>query len=974
MAELGVPIAEPSGTEPEPSGTGRGPSPELTLAVLVALVVAALIAAASWAIGQAYTTVVAAAETRNARLSQSLDEAAGRFFRQQEHLAVHIAGDALKLHAGTAAGDAALREHVAHEHPDLPMATGVIDVRRRVVMVTDERLRPLLEQVAAGAPEYFRPPAVSEQTSLFILRPAAESTLPPAPILLGWRVIGAEGGFAVVVSAVDSDQLRSLVAGPVGDGGVSVGLVTLDGELLFQSAEHNRETVIDIVRQTLSPDRLREGGFGSYRVAIEPDGREGLVTFRRVGRFPLAAVAAVERAEVLRPWRALILGGIVAVLGLSALVVVLAVLHIRGVGRARRELEQRVRERTREQRRAAERLMAAERLTRLGHWEHDLVSGQDHWSAEIYRLLGLTPGEDYLDLARVLAAIHPDDRDAECTARILASAGVKPYDVQYRIVRPDGSIRHVHAQAEVLRGDTNEPERLIGTLLDITERKGVEIALAESHATLLSVINATREDSVILVDTDGVVQVANERATRSFGLDAATEDLRGRDLLELVPPEDRARWRLRLDKVTGGGRALRFEHGRGGAVFDAHLSPAFGHGGRLVGVAVFERDITARKQAESDLRLLTRAIEQSPLSVIITDRQGRIEYVNPHFVAATGYSFDEVAGKEPSLFKSGYTSPAEYRKLWSAISCGKVWQGEFHNRMKNGELHWESASIAPVRDDEGVITHFVAVKEDITRRKLAEIELLAAKERAEAASLAKSRFLATVSHELRTPLNAILGFSEVIREGGHDDPFALGRHAEYARHIHSNGTHLLGLINDLLDLAKIEAGRFELHETFFDIEEIVFEAIEVVRSRAEAGRLLLHTEIAPHLPLLRGDDRAARHILINLLSNAVKFTPEGGRVTVAAAIDGHGLLALSVADTGIGIAPEDIPKVLEPFGQVDTALSRHHDGTGLGLPLCRHLIEAHGGHLDIVSTVGAGTTVTIRFPGDRVVTSIAPDA
>ena len=951
-------------------GAGRGPSPELTLAVLVALVVAAFIGAAGWMIGQSYSAAMADAEAHTARLAQRLDEAAGRFLRQQEHAAVQILGDALKLKPGTPAFESALRDHIALEHGVPSAAIGVVDARRRILLVTDARLRPLLEQVIAGAPANFRPPADSEHTSLFILRPAAESTLPPAPVLLGWRVVGAEGGFGVVVSAMDSDQLRTLVAGPASDG--ALGLVTLDGELLFQSSEHGAGGVVDMVRQTLSPDRLREGGFGSYRVALEPDGREALVAFRRVGRFPVAAVAVVERGEVLRPWRSLILAGVVAVLGLSAVVVVLAVLHIRAVGRARRDLERRVRERTREQQRAADRLMAAERLTRLGHWEHDFATGQGQWSAEIQRLFGFAPEGAMFSLGHLLSAIHPEDRDAECTARILASAGVKPYDVQYRIVRPDGGIRHVHAQAEVLRNDHDEPERLIGTILDITERKQTEVALAESHAALLSVINATREDSVMLVGTDGIVQVANERAVGSFGLDPTHDDLRGRELVELVPAEARQRWRFRLDRVIDCGKPQRFEHSRGGVVFDAHLSPAVGPNGGLVGVAVFERDITARKQAESDLRLLTRAIEQSPLSVIITDRQGRIEYVNPHFVAATGYGFEEVAGKDPSLFKSGYTSPGEYRKLWEAISCGRVWQGEFHNRMKNGELHWESASIAPVRDEEGAVTHFVAVKEDITRRKLAEIELMAAKERAEAANIAKSRFLATVSHELRTPLNAILGFSEVIKEGG-TEPAMVERYADYARHIHTNGTHLLDLINDLLDLAKIEAGKFELHETFFDIEEVVAEAMEMLRSRAEAGRLLVSVDIAPNLPLLRGDDRAARHILINLLSNAVKFTPEGGTVTVTAGLDDHGLPAIAVADTGIGIAPEDIPKVLEPFGQVDTALSRRHDGTGLGLPLCRHLIELHGGHLDIASSVGVGTTVTVRFPRDRIVTTPAVD-
>ena len=951
----------------EPPGAGRGLSPEVTLAVLVALVVVALVGLASWAIGQAYTTAIAGADARTVRLAQVLDAAAGRLLRGLERSAVSLAGDALQFSAGNPVSSRALRDHVARENAEMPLTTGILDARGRLQLITDERLRPLIEGAAAGVPDLFRPPTVDEGTRLFVLRPAAESTLPPAPVLLGWRVIGVGGGFAVVVFVLDSDRLRSLVGGVSGEPGVLTGLATLDGELLFQSVDTPLSLGVDVVRQTLFPDQLRKGGFGSYRVELEPDGREGLVAFRQVGRFPVAAVAVADRTEVLAPWRSLIMAGVAAVIGLSGIVAALAALHIRAVIRGRRDLMKRVQARTREQRRIEDRLLAAERLTRLGHWEHDLVSGEGMWSTEISRLLGLAPADQHIDLGRLLAAIHPEDRDAECSARILASAGVKPYDVQYRIVRADGSIRHVHAQAEVLRNDDGEPERLIGTVLDITDRKQAEIALAESHAALLSVINATREDAVILVDREGLVQVANERAAASFGCAAAAE-MRGRALLDLIGPEERGRWRLRLEKAISGAQVIRFEHGHGGALFDSHLSPAFAPDGRLAGVAVFERDITARKLAEAELRLLTRAIEQTPLSVIITDRQGRIEYVNPHFTTATGYSFEEVAGKDPSLFKSGYTSSTEYRKLWEEISCGRVWRGEFHNRRKNGELHWEWASIAPVRDEEGGVTHFVAVKEDITRRKLAEIELLAAKERAEAANLAKSRFLATVSHELRTPLNAILGFSQVIKESEGGDR-SLERHHEYAGHIHANGTHLLGLINDLLDLAKIEAGKFELHETFFDLEELVHEAGELVRSRAEAARLLFEVQIAPGLPLLRGDDRAVRHILLNLLSNAIKFTPEGGTVTVTVAVDAHGLMAASVGDTGIGIAAEDIPKVVEPFGQVDTALSRRHDGTGLGLPLCRHLIELHGGHLDIASTVGYGTTVTIRFPRDRIVVS-----
>ncbi len=634
----------------EPPKVGRRWSPEITLAVLVALVVAAFVGLAAWVIGQAYTTTIGDAEGNIVRLSQRLDESAGRFLREQERFAVHVVGDALKLHSNGHDHDGGgLREHIAHEHSEILATMGVVDGHGRVVLVTDDRLRPVLDAMIARSPATFAPPLVGEHTSLTILRPAVVVASLPAPILLCWRVVGAEGGFGVAVAAVDSDQLRALVAGPVGFRSIRIGLVGLDGEPLFQSSAGKPEAGMDLIRQAVLPDRLRESSFGAYRVPVGPSGGLGLVAFRKVGRFPVAAVAVVEEVEVLRPWFTVFGVGIVVVFGLSAVLILLAVLHIRAVGRSRRDLEQRVRERTREQQWAAERLMAAERLTHLGHWEHDLVTGQAHWSAEIYRLLGLAPGEHYLEMRDVLNAIHPDDRDDECTARILASAGVKPYDVQFRIIRSDKTVRHVHAQAEVLRDDKDEPIRLIGTILDITERKQVESALDESNAALLTAINATREDSVLLVGVDGIVQVANERATRSFGLDAAITDLHGRELLELVPPDSRAQWQRRLAQVVADGKSQRFEHSRGGAVFDAHFSPAFDSGDRQVGVAVFERDITARKQAESDLRLLTRAIEQSPLSVIITDRTGRIEYVNPYFIAATGYSFAEVAGKDPSL-------------------------------------------------------------------------------------------------------------------------------------------------------------------------------------------------------------------------------------------------------------------------------------------------------------------------------------
>ncbi|CAK0751224.1 two-component system, cell cycle sensor histidine kinase PleC [uncultured Gammaproteobacteria bacterium] len=386
--------------------------------------------------------------------------------------------------------------------------------------------------------------------------------------------------------------------------------------------------------------------------------------------------------------------------------------------------------------------------------------------------------------------------------------------------------------------------------------------------------------------------------------------------------------------------------------------------------AQLRREIAERRQVETELRKLVRAVEQSPLSVLITDPDGKIEYVNPYFSEVTGYCAEEVIGKNPRLLQSGWTPAAEYRRLWETITSGKVWRGEIYNRTKSGEVYWELASVAPVRGEDGKITHYVAVKENITQRKRAEIELMAAKERAEAASLSKSQFLATVSHELRTPLNAIIGFSDIMAAKLFG-PLGDAHYDDYARLILESGHHLLSLVNNILDMAKIEAGKFQIREAVVEVRAVVGLALEMVRARAMAGGLELTFDFPLRLPDLCADEQALRQIMINLLSNAVKFTKPGGRITVRGGISPTGEFVLSVIDTGIGISPEDIETVLEPFGQVDNDLARRYEGTGLGLPLCRSLAEMHEAQLEIESQLGAGTMVSIRFPKERVVVSTA---
>ena len=252
-----------------------------------------------------------------------------------------------------------------------------------------------------------------------------------------------------------------------------------------------------------------------------------------------------------------------------------------------------------------------------------------------------------------------------------------------------------------------------------------------------------------------------------------------------------------------------------------------------------------------------------------------------------------------------------------------------------------------------------------------DLELRAAWHEADAASRAKTEFLANMSHELRTPLNAIIGFAEIIKMEMLGS-LGIDRYRHYAEDIFDSGHHLLAVIGDILDISKVEAGEFELHAEPADLEEIVAQSLRLVRERAEAAGIRIDMAIATGLPLLSLDQRLIKQCLINLLSNAIKFSPKDGSIAVEVVRDPKGWVLLSVADRGIGIAEEDVPSVLQPFIQVENAFSRSHQGTGLGLPLAKSFIEAHGGRLKIDSEVGHGTRVTLHIPPERAIQAPQP--
>ena len=318
-----------------------------------------------------------------------------------------------------------------------------------------------------------------------------------------------------------------------------------------------------------------------------------------------------------------------------------------------------------------------------------------------------------------------------------------------------------------------------------------------------------------------------------------------------------------------------------------------------------------------------------------------------HIVFVTAYSDTDprvIAKVVPPIERLFYVAkpfqPLELQQFASALS--NKWKAEQDLSVAHDELKQQYRALQDANRD-----------------------LNSARQKAESANRMKTEFMANVSHELRTPLNSIIGFSEIMING-HYGQVDNERYRSYVHDIFTSGSHLLGIVSDILDISKIEVGEMDLQEDTVDIAEMVESALRLVGAKAETGHVSLHAEIAADLPQLFGDPRRIKQILLNLLSNGIKFTGDGGSVTVRAERAADKSLWIAVSDTGIGIAAADLERAMAPFSQVDSKLSRKYEGTGLGLPIAKSLTELHGGTLSLVSHLGRGTTVTLRFPPERL--------
>ncbi|MCB1190116.1 MAG: PAS domain S-box protein [Leptospiraceae bacterium] len=401
--------------------------------------------------------------------------------------------------------------------------------------------------------------------------------------------------------------------------------------------------------------------------------------------------------------------------------------------------------------------------------------------------------------------------------------------------------------------------------------------------------------------------------------------------------------------------------------FEYSYNPITNDRGIITGVTIFIRNITERKKAEEELRILSRAVEQSGSIIFITNLEGIIEFVNPAFSETSGYSSIEAIGSKPSIIKSGEHSHEFYKNLWKTIKSGETWKGEILNRKKNGELYWEYTTISPVKNKDGIPTHYLAITEDITERIKKEKELKTAKENAELANRAKSEFLTNISHEIRTPMNAILGFAEILKNKIQEE-----NNSQYIKSIVSSAKTLLALINDVLDLSKAESGKLELKNKTVQLHSIFYEIRDIFAQTIEEKKIEFIVEIDPKLPeTLILDEIRIRQILLNLVGNAVKFT-DSGRISLKTFVKNTNFkndsidLDLVVEDTGMGIPPNEQNRIFEAFVQVTNQDHAKYGGTGLGLSICQRLVELMNGTIKVTSQIGLGSTFIINLKSIQI--------
>ncbi len=609
-----------------------------------------------------------------------------------------------------------------------------------------------------------------------------------------------------------------------------------------------------------------------------------------------------------------------------------------------------------------ERFHKAMEATSDGLWDRNLVTKEIYYSPRWKAMLGYSDEELPNDIS-VWHALT-EAADLEKSSKMLnqlINGDIDKYDIELKMKHKDGHWVDINSRANVFKDKDGKAIRVVGTHSDITERKLTENKLRESEEKLrLAIDNSPL--GITIYNTQGRFVSVNKAYEELVGYQK--DELSTMSFFDITHPDYRPKNQELFDAMVqnedrGFSMNKKYTH-KNGKLLDVrvHAGSIKDHNGKAVFGMAFIEDITERVALERQAKMLSTAVESSPVCIVITDVKGNIEYVNPFFTDMTGYTSEEVMGKNPSILKSGLQTREFYADLWKSILSGKTWNGEFHNKKKNGELFWENAAISPIFNEKEEIIQFIAVKEDITQLKHYLAELKEAKEKAEEANALKTEFLHNMSHEIRTPMNGIMGFANIL--GELDSMSDIQKN--YTRIIQNSSMQLLNVIDDILEISTLETKQLSTQEKEFDVNQFMTElfAIYDLKSKERNLPLYLKKGLSNEQSYIVSDKAKLHKILSNLIDNAFKFTSTG-KIEFGYYIKGANIVFF-VSDTGIGISKDKQERVFHRFSQESSETAQEYGGLGLGLSIAKENSELLGGHISLESEKGKGTSFFIEIP------------